>query len=281
VASLDTTGNFVWVSARDYPNNYDNLHRADYVNDSCINLNRVHGNFYVYSPGWIVMDAMLTYDGSELYYCNAFFDTCITPCSSRIGIAARVNDSTFNTVSNSDSILQNVNDTNYAVYAPHLSADGLELYFTRLLLGGFDTEICVSVRNTTADVFSIPLVLIAEFPNVPEASALNTNGNLMYYHKKFNGTFAIHLVKKITTGTEEIPAAAPFALYPNPADNELILDCAVTPQDVVQIYNIAGELVSESMGNPRINVSQLAEGSYIILFNRDGEICRSTFSICR
>ncbi|HTF06089.1 MAG TPA: T9SS type A sorting domain-containing protein [Bacteroidia bacterium] len=281
VASLDTTGNFVWVSARDYPNNFDNLHRADYVNDTCINVNRVHGNFYVYAAGWIVMDAMITYDGSELYYCNAFFDTCIIPCSAKLGIAARVNDSTFNTVSNSDSILQNVNDTNYAVYAPHLSADGLELYFTRYLVGGLNTEICVSVRNTTADVFSIPLVLITEFPNVPEATALNTGGNLLYYHKKINGTYAIHLRKKITTDVWETTGRKPILVFPNPASQELHIVHMIFQGDMITIFNAAGEIVAVQPAEMRIDVSCLPVGMYYMRYDSDGNISHSSFSILR
>lgn len=281
VASLDTTGNFVWVSVRDWPNTMENLHRGDYANDSCATINRVHGNFYVYALGWIIMDAMITYDGSELYYCNAFFDTCIIPCSARLGIAARVNDSTFNKIVTSDSILQIVNDTNYAVYAPHLSSNGLELYFTRFLIGGLTTEICVSVRNTTSDVFSVPLILISEFPNVPEAAALNTNGDLMYYHKKFNGTYAIFLQHRIVTSITEETSEEPLMLFPNPTRDEITIVQPIFPGAVVRIFNLTGELVLECPAKSKIDVSFLTDGLYVIQFIHEGEISQSTFSICK
>ena len=115
VPSLDTTGNFVWVSVRGWPGQMDNLHRADYSNGVCTDVHRVHGSFYIYQPGYLIMDAAVTYDGSQLFYCNAFFDTCVVPCTAALGIAARVNDSPFNTFENSAAILQNVNDTDYCV----------------------------------------------------------------------------------------------------------------------------------------------------------------------
>lgn len=281
VASLDTTGNFVWVSARNYPIDFDNLHRGNFVNDSCTSINRVHGNFYIYSPGWIVMDAMITNDGSELYYCNAFFDTCIGPCAGTMGIAARVNDSTFNTIANSATLLQHVNDTNYIVYAPNLSVDGLELYYTRLMKGTFNTEICVSVRATVTDTFSSPMVLHAELPNLPEAPTVNANADLMYYHKKYNGTFAIFLRHRLATAIEEPVADPAFALYPNPACNEITIAQPISPGAVVRIFNLTGELVLECPAKTKIDVSLLTDGLYVIQFIHEGEISQSTFSICK
>ena len=55
---------------------------------------------------------------------------CGVPCEAMLGIAQKVNDSTFDKTAYSDAILENVNDTAYLVYAPQVSGDGLELYFT-------------------------------------------------------------------------------------------------------------------------------------------------------
>lgn len=49
------------------------------------------------------------------------------------------------------------NTVNYIVYAPHLSKDGLELYYTRLLKNGIQSEIMVSVRSTTNSVLELQL----------------------------------------------------------------------------------------------------------------------------
>ena len=279
VASLDTTGNFVWVSVRQWPLVMDNLHRGNYSGGSVTNVNRVHGNFYIYQTGWIVMDAALTYDGSQLFYCNAYFDTCNIPCQAFMGIASRVNDSTFNTISNSAAIMQNINDTNYCVYAPQLSVDGLELYFTRYLIGGLSTEICVSVRNSPTDTFSVPQVLIADFPNVPEAASPNTQMTLMYYHKKVNGTYAIHLRYRDLTGIHEENTVA-LRVFPNPANDVVYID-GVLPNDVVTLVNSAGQIMQQQTGSSPVNTSQLPEGIYFVNVLREEIVHTSTFTICR
>lgn len=279
VASMDTAGNFVWVSARGWPINMDNLHRGDYSNGIVTNVNRVHGTFYVYQPGWIIMDAAVTYDGNELYYCNAFFDTCAVPCAASLGIASKVNDSTFNTTVSSQTILQHVNDTDYIVYAPQLSTDGLELYFTRLLIGSYDTEICVSVRPTVSDTFSTPLVLYSEFPNVPEAATVSTAGTLMYYHKKINGTFALFLRYRDLTGIEENQSNA-LRVFPNPANDNLYID-GITNDDAITIVNSSGQIVLQQPGNAPVQTGNLAEGIYFVNVLRQGILYSTTFTICR
>lgn len=291
VASLDTTNNFVWVSARGWPIVMDNLHRGDYTNGAVTNVNRVHGNFYVYQPGWIIMDAAVTYDGSELYYCNAFFDTCGVPCMATLGIASKVDDSTFNTTATSATILQHVNDTNYIVYAPQLSTNGLELYFARLLHGGFNTELCVSVRPTVSDTFSSPLVLYSEFPNVPEAATVNTAGTLMYYHKKTNGTFALYLRFRDLTGIEEHGKHS-LRVFPNPANDVLYIDFSSfggvhaepsrsAQYDNVTIVNSTGQTVLQQTGSSAIQTSALPEGIYFVNLVRDETVYTTTFTICR
>lgn len=279
VASLDTTGNFLWVSTRGYPGNFDNLHRGDYSGGTVTNVNRVHGTFYVYQAGYIVMDAAVTYDGSELYYCNAFFDTCTIPCDATLGIASRVNDSTFNTTANSAYLLQHVNDTDYCVYAPQLSTNGLELYFTRYLKGSFNTEICVSVRNTVADTFSSPMVLISEFPNAPEAATLNTANTLMYYHKKTNGTYTIYLRYRDITGIEEYSQNS-VSVYPNPASTAVSVS-GTEPTDEIVITNSLGQIMNREQGTSTIDVANLPEGIYFLHVYRDNTRISIAFTICR
>lgn len=279
VASLDTTGNFLWVSVRDWPNTMDNLHRGDYSNGNVTNVNRVHGTFYVYQPGYIVMDAALTRDGSELYYCNAFFDTCTVPCTASLGIASRVNDSTYNTVGNSASLLQHVNDTDYCVYAPQLSANGLELYFTRFPIGGLNTEICVSVRPTVSDTFSSPLVLVTDFPNVPEAATVDSAGTLMYYHKKTNGVYTIYLRFRDLTGVQE-QTRGTLRVYPNPATDQLFVNGAQA-DDGITIINAFGEVVKTQRGNAPVSLSELPNGIYFARLTREEISFTTTFTICR
>ena len=114
---------------------------------------------------------------------------CLGPCETTIGIAQKDNVSTFSTLPNSASILQNINDLNYIYYAPCISSDNLELYYTRYLneqiTSSTTFEICVAVRSNSLLEFSTPRVLFSEtISNLIEAPTLTVDKNIIYYHKK-------------------------------------------------------------------------------------------------
>ena len=130
-------------------------------------------------------------DGQFLYFNNARFDdsNCQGPCETTLGIAQKNNDSTFSKLPNSEELLQNINDANYIYYAPCISSDNLELYFTRYLKGQITPstlfEMCVAIRSNASSEFSIPKVLFSEvISNLVEAPTLTTDKNIMYYHQK-------------------------------------------------------------------------------------------------
>jgi len=191
VADMDANGNFYWTSTRNYPAELNNLFHGSFTAGNVTNIARVQGDFNMNTPGWLVMDHGISLDGQFLYFNNARFDdtTCQGPCETTIGIAQKINNTTFNTVPNSATILQHINDSNYIYYAPCISGDDLELYYTRYLKGNITTstlfEICVAVRNNTTAIFSTPKVLFSEpIANLIEAPTLTTNKNIIYYHKK-------------------------------------------------------------------------------------------------
>lgn len=191
VADMDSEGNFYWTSTRNYPAELDNVFRGSFNFGKVIDIERVHGDFNMNTPGWLIMDHGISLDGQFLYFNNARFDdaNCQGPCETTIGIAQKINASTFNTLPNSVSILQNINDADYIYYAPCISSDNLEFYFTRYLKGQITSstvfEICVAVRNNSTDEFSIPKVLFSEFiSDLIEAPTLTTDKSIIYYHRK-------------------------------------------------------------------------------------------------
>ncbi|WP_445383057.1 hypothetical protein [Robiginitalea sp. IMCC43444] len=198
VPDLDADGNFYWTSTRNYPAELNNLFRGSFTNGVVNNIGRVQGDFYKNTSGWLVMDHGISTDGQFLYYNNARFDSsaCQGPCETELGIAERVNDFEFRVLSNEASILQNINDSNYIYYAPCISSDGLELYFTRYRKGQItpetQIEICVAVRTDLADVFSEPRVLFSDVvADIIEAPTLTVDKQIMYYHRKIAGTHMI------------------------------------------------------------------------------------------
>src|SRR5688500_15837996 len=53
VPSIDSSGNFFWVSLRNFPN----LHRGAYLAGAVSNVTMTYGDFNIFTPGWIIMDA--------------------------------------------------------------------------------------------------------------------------------------------------------------------------------------------------------------------------------
>ncbi|MBU1221615.1 hypothetical protein KKF34_18455 [Myxococcota bacterium] len=190
VASMDDSGNFYFVSTRNYPDVMENLQKATYSNGAVTDVMPVEGDFYILVPGWLIMDAEISRDGNVLYAVNAKFSGGEIPDESFITIAVKSEDS-FEKTEDTEEIMELVNDPDYLVYAPAISTDGLELYFTRIEKGTFTTEICVSVRNSVSDPFSEPQSL-GITGIIPEAVTLEANKSRIYYHKTAGG--AIHRI---------------------------------------------------------------------------------------
>jgi len=285
VASIDSLNNFFWVSTRNYPTIFENLHRGVYSSGNVTNITRVYGNFNIYSfnyPfGWLIMDAAINYQGNILYFCNAKFDfsntTCVggVPCESKIGVAQKVNDSTFNKLTNSDAIFSNINDTiNYVVYAPQITKDGLELYYTRLQKSTINTEICVSVRSSLSDTFSLPVVIHSNLGFVPEAASPTTDKQKIYYHQRDEtGIFNIYLRYRVgTTGINEQTNAENSKVYPNPTNNifHIVLP-NLTNDYTVTVFSALGQELYKMSNSTSIDITNFVNGIYFLVIRQNGK----------
>lgn len=282
VASLDTANNFYWISTRNYPADFDNVHRIRFLTSGYTNFGRVLGNFYIYAPGWLIMDAAINYSGDQLYYCNARFNSSCygggAPCRSAIGIAKKVNDSTFNKISNSGTLLANVNDTsNYIVYAPQLSKDGLELYYTRLLIGSYDTEVCVSVRADSSSAFGVPSVLISAPGSFVEAATITTDKTKLYYHKKVGSQYKIFLKNRVAaTSIASEDFLDEIKLFPNPVNSVLKIELNEKKYfgSELKVIDVLGKVIMETKVTgsiTEIEIENLNKGCYYIqIKNKEG-----------
>jgi hypothetical protein len=198
VADMASNGDFYWTSTRNYPTELNNLFYGNFNNGNVSDIERVQGDFNMNTPGWLVMDHGISLDGQYLYYNNARFDdtNCTGACETTLGIAQKESTATFNTIPNSEEILQNINNSNYIYYAPCISSDNLELYYTRYLKDNITAatlfEICVTIRSDSNAVFSIPKVLFSEtISNLIEAPTLTLDKEIMYYHQKTSNSHRI------------------------------------------------------------------------------------------
>jgi Tol biopolymer transport system component len=97
--------------------------------------------------------------------------------------------------SNSATLLAAVNNTGLN-YAPSISVDGLELFFTRATAGsGATPAIYRTTRPDTNSAFAAPELVTAAAGFV-EAPSLSADGRLLYFHKLVNGTFVIYYIAR-------------------------------------------------------------------------------------
>ncbi len=280
VASLDSAGNFFWVSLRGYPAVFENLHRGRYSTGAVTDTTRVYGDFNIDTLGWLIMDGTINYQGDRLYYNNAYFNLAEPtgiPEQARLGAAQRIDDSTFNKLPDTEEIFAAVNDAGYLVYAPQITGDGLELYFTRLLKNTINTEICLALRAAADQAFGPPVVLHSNPGYVPEAPTLTLDKQVLYYHQKDSaGIFRIFL--RYRSGAAGVVADEPspgpadnFRIYPNPARN--LIHIASTNQFAkyrAELYTILGQRCLGPTGLPQLDLSGLPGGIYFLRIREGG-----------
>lgn len=273
VASMDSTNRFYWVSLRNYPTIFENLHSGAFNGTSVNDVKRVYGNFNISTLGWIIMDAAVSNQGTHLYYCNAFFDfvnnSCGAgvPCSASIGVAQKINDSTFNKLPTTDAIFALVNDTNYLVYAPQVSIDGLELYFTRLLKNTFNTQVCVAVRNSINDNFSAPQIIHQNNGFAPEGPTINADKTKLYYHQKDGtGLHKIYLRYRTNSVDQvETKLEQKILIYPNPVNHKLNLFFNVPEMEIaMSLFSLDGRILYSCSNQKYIDFTGFNKGVYIL-----------------
>jgi hypothetical protein len=93
-------------------------------------------------------------------------------------------------------IMANVNTANLE-YAPAISADGLELFFTRLDLNSMGTGIYRAARTSTSAPFGTPQ-LVSAIAGFVEGPALSPDEKSLYYHKQntSSGKFELYRVTR-------------------------------------------------------------------------------------
>lgn len=273
VASLDSINNFYWTSLRSVPNLYRGVYHSGNVNS----ISKVYGTCNILSPGWIIMDAAINFQGNLLYYSNGYFGPTYTecagvPCESILAIAQKVNDSTFNKTTYSDAVFSNVNDTNYITYAPQITKDGLELYYTRLLKGGNTSEICVAVRNTVFDTFSLPMVIYSNLGYFPEAASPTTDKQKIYYHQKDHTlVYNIYMrYRTMTSGINEYIHSENLKVYPNPTNNILTIVLPhPTEEFTLSVYSSLGQELYKNSSHTSIDISNFVNGIFFLILKQN------------
>jgi hypothetical protein len=191
VASLDTAGNFYFVSNRSYDTTASTLYRGHFANGVITAIELVPG-VSLAKPGIVNFDAEISADGNTLYFIEAQFGLIgPNPKTAKILIAHR-NGTTFVRDPASEAIMKTINAAGLN-YAPALTPNELELFFTRVTPEG--PGIYQASRAATSQPFGLA-TRIAAITGFVEAPTLSRDGNALYFHKKEDGHFVLYRVTR-------------------------------------------------------------------------------------
>lgn len=190
--SIDMAGHFYFTTVRDYDRTMNSLYTGEFDGAAISNLRPVPGDISPTTPGTINMDVSISPDGQTLYISRALiFPGALAPKRSQLMIA-RLEDGAFRIDPDGGRILQNVN-TNALQYAPSITRDGLEVYFTRASKGGL--RIMVATRASTSEPFS-PARVLKALSGFVEAPSVSLDRKELFFHKKVGDKFAIYRAER-------------------------------------------------------------------------------------
>ena len=195
VPTVDSAGNLYFVSNRNYTNTLSTIYQGNFSNGTATNIHLVNGISKL-QAGIVNFDVEVSADGNSLYFVDAQFNKTGNPESADL-VLAKKNGSGFQRVDSSSELVENIN-TDALEYAACISADQLELYFTRVVVPFTpisSPEILVSTRESSSAVFKKPSK-IKNITGFAEAPTISPDQTTLYYHKKENDKFVLYMIKK-------------------------------------------------------------------------------------
>ncbi|MFI4933343.1 MAG: TolB family protein [Caulobacterales bacterium] len=191
VASLDSAGTLYFVSTRSYAQSFSTLYRAGFKDGVASGVEIVPG-VSPQVPGMVNFDAEISGDGQTLYFVDGDFRGAgPKPAAARIVVARRDGDR-FDRVAGGERLLAAVNSDGLD-YAPSISEDGLELFFTRLDRDASSrprVAILRAARLDTSAPFGPPQ-RVAAADGFVEAPSLSADARRLYFHKRVGDRFVI------------------------------------------------------------------------------------------
>src|SRR3954471_21572448 len=129
VASVDRDGNLFLISTRSYAQTLSTVYRGRFEAGAVTGVNLVQ-DISLHRPGMVIFDAEISPGGEVLFLVDGEFTGGSNPQSADIAVAIREG-ARFRRHPASSEFMRNVN-TAALEYAPTVSADLLELFFTRV-----------------------------------------------------------------------------------------------------------------------------------------------------
>ncbi len=199
--SFDGAGNVYFTTTKSYLRDFKSIYVARFEDGAALSLTPVEGDIYITDRNkgvremWISLDPDISSDGTLLFYSEGRFSPgSLFPYPFKVRGAERVNGE-FKKID--DRFLTNVNSRNLE-YAPAISDDGLELFFTRIAKVNGQPKmvgIYMAQRESREAPFSKPQKIMAITGEV-EAPVLSGDENYLYYHRMDGGRFRVYRVRR-------------------------------------------------------------------------------------
>ncbi len=198
VSSMDRDGNFYFVSPRSFKETSSTIHRGKFKDGVVTDVTVLRG-LRLDQPGQVNFDVEVSADGNTLY----FVDSDMRGSESRPGKGPRTADlaiavrkgKAFERLDKGAEILAKVNTKENLEFAVCISADGLELFFTRFTVKEKLFGIWRAVRPSALAPFETPQ-RVSVIEGFAEAPSLSPDGRSLYYHKRDGDRFGIWRVTR-------------------------------------------------------------------------------------
>jgi hypothetical protein len=146
-------------------------------------------------PGIVTFDAEISSDGQFLYGADGDLSGGGPPKTADIFIARRAG-GRFERMADSAQVMANVN-TSALEYAPAISSDGLELFFTRLRGALLWRKLTIEhATRKNIDAAFGPSRTIDSITGFVEAPSISSNGKELYYHAKTDEVLRVYRVTR-------------------------------------------------------------------------------------
>jgi hypothetical protein len=200
VPTMDDNNIFYFVDTKFYaplvdPPVFDTLFTGTWTGASVVDVSPVVGIAFP-SPGFLNFDLEISPDGNTLYFVDGFFSGGPVPDAADIKVATfNPGSGLFERDANADAIMANIT-TSDPEYAPAISRNGLELFFTRLDPTSLDARIYRTTRANTADIFNPPQ-LVSAIPGFAEGATFSQDEKTIYYHWQNTSTGKFELYRVV------------------------------------------------------------------------------------
>lgn len=148
--------------------------------------------------GELVFDVEIDVSGEYLYFAEGMFSGSPFPDAADIQVAKKERD-TFEVMPDTREIMAEVN-SEALEYAPSISSNRLELYFTRAEVTSFaspEFAVYVATRDSVQSPWTDVTRLEVITGDITEGPSISEDGKHLYYHQQVDGLFRIYAVERV------------------------------------------------------------------------------------